>query len=103
MPKAIKLVTEGVDIQAQAGWPWRPCVFSPMCEHTKVENTHILIIQLQEWPVHHRAHPVSMLLNSLIFAEAQLARLGLNLGKRLSDPFQSDGNLIKKNIWNLLH
>ena len=29
MPKAIKLVTEGIDIQAQAGWPWRPCVFFP--------------------------------------------------------------------------
>lgn len=99
MPKAIKLVNEGVDIQTQAGWPWRPCVFSPMCKHTKVENTHILIIQLQEWPIHHRAHPVSMLLNSLIFAGAQLARLGLNLGKRLSDPFHQMEIWLKKNIF----
>lgn len=43
-----KLVTEGVGIKTQAVWSWRPCVFSPMCTHTKVENTHVLIIQLQE-------------------------------------------------------
>lgn len=99
MPKAIKLVTEGVDIQAQAGWPWRPCVFYPMCKRAKVENTHILTIQLQEWPVYHREHPVSMLLSSLIFAGAQLARPGLNLGKRLSDPFHQMEIWFKKIIF----
>lgn len=96
MPKGIKLITEGVDSQAQAGWPWRPCVFYPMCNHTKVENAHILIIQLQEWPIHHHEHPVSMLLSSIIFAGAQLARLGLNLGKRLSDPFHQMEIWLKK-------
>ena len=99
MPKGIKLVTEGVDIQAQAGWPWRPCVFYPMYKHTKVENAHILIIQLQEWPIHHREHPVSMLLSSIIFAGAQLARLGLNLGKSLSEPFHQMEIWFKKIIF----
>ena len=31
MPKALKLVTEGVDIQAQAGWLQRLCCGLPQC------------------------------------------------------------------------